>query len=91
MSEPTTAPRAPAARLSQDEIRGLVDTRNGTLSARIYSDPDVYDLEMTDRFRQIVSLAVDNSPWLRPLDIHRPAPQLGAWQWVKWASVNHEQ
>ena len=34
------------SRLSQEDIRGLVDPKNGTLSARIYSDPAVYELEM---------------------------------------------
>ncbi len=36
----------PTARLSQEDIRGLVDPKDGTLSARIYSDPAVYELEM---------------------------------------------
>ena len=32
--------------LTREEIRGLVDPKDGTLSARIYSDPAVYELEM---------------------------------------------
>ena len=32
--------------LTNEEIRRLVDPKDGTLAARIYSDPAVYELEM---------------------------------------------
>ncbi len=32
--------------MTNEEIRRLVDPKDGTLSARIYSDPAVYELEM---------------------------------------------
>ena len=37
-------------RLTSDEIRELVDVEQGTVATRIYSDPDIYELEMEQIF-----------------------------------------